>query len=106
MSENKDTEKEIEKKQPEKIYSYKKMNNKMVFKQHSFKESEIDQQGFEYFCKELLLAYNKSPFAVKVYFMQTAGPQFQEYMEREETKAAIDAGLAVERGASDLGIVN
>lgn len=99
-------EKPIEEAPKEKIYSYKKMNKKLVWKQHTFKESEMTEEDFLHFYKELAAAYNKAPFGVKMCFMNEAGPKMQEHLVKDSTKTAMAAGIALDSGASDLSIVN
>jgi tRNA A-37 threonylcarbamoyl transferase component Bud32 len=86
---------------PEKIYRYKALEGRVLVTK-SFKESEITDEGAQYFLKQLADAYDGAPYAVKVHFMSIAAPLMQKHLQKDETKAAMAAGQVV----SDLTVVN
>jgi hypothetical protein len=91
----------IPKKAPERIYRYKALEGR-VFVTKTFKESEITDEGAQYFLKQLADAYDGAPYAVKVHFMSIAAPLMQKHLQKDETRAAMAAGQVV----SDLSVVN
>lgn len=91
----KDDKKPAEKKQEEKVYSYKAFTTRGL-KKRSFKESEMTERDFLHFYKNLADAYNAAPFAVKMTFMQQAGPKMQEHLAKDSTQAAIAAGVMMD----------
>jgi len=91
----------IPKMAPEKIYRYKVLEGRVLVTK-SFKESEITDEGAQYFLKQLADAYDGAPYAVKVHFMSIAAPLMQKHLQKDETKAAMAAGQMV----SHLTVVN
>lgn len=94
-------EAEIPKRGPEKVYRYKTLEGRHLVTK-SFKESEITDEGANFFLRQLVDAYDGAPYAVKLHFMSIAAPLMEKHLQKDETKAATAAAQIV----SDLTIVN
>jgi len=72
------------KQRAEKVYSYKKVDGKGVFRSRTFKHRDIEEHDVLHFAKEIADQWDAAPIDSKVHFMFLALPNFIEYLKRTD----------------------
>lgn len=73
----------------EKIYSYKKADDKGMFRNRTFKRKDITKEDTLHFTGTIMEAYNAAPVDSKVHFMFIAVPKFLEYLKRMDPEMYV-----------------